>query len=177
MKLSRVALFAVAAILTSAIGIKIISGLGTATAQESCPHKPCPLVPGMTSTECKEYKPTDWKPGVKQSWWYDTDGIDPGVAGCHVEVNDPAGSKKGQATGRSFAEGCVDGVTLIESNPASGAVHEHCADVGHPNYVNCNRWCIEVRKAKSGVCLSVNAGPNEPKVAPCSKSARCDCKN
>ncbi|MGI9289897.1 MAG: hypothetical protein ACR2QG_01310, partial [Gammaproteobacteria bacterium] len=30
-----------------------------------------------------DFKPEDWKPG-ETTWWEDSDGIDPGEAGCHI---------------------------------------------------------------------------------------------
>lgn len=151
-----------------AVGLTLVLGPGIAPAQ----HKACPAVPGMTEKECKEYKPSDWKPGRAVTYWYDTDGIDPGVAGCHVEVKGPTDRTP---TGRSFPEGCLGGI-LIESNPGANEIHEHGNDVGNPNYVNCANWCKEVKKTKGGACITVSAGPAEPKVAPCKTSARCECK-
>ena len=99
----------------------------------------------------------------KTTYWKDTDGVNPGVAGCHIGT-DP----KGKPNGRLFGEVCQSGVILIESNPESGKVHPHKDDVGHPDLFDCNAWCVGKKKSK-GVCEAVT-GP-----APCAKSARCVC--
>ena len=55
-----------------------------------------------------EFKPTDWAGNVT-TYWTDTDGIDPGVAGCHIGV-----SESGKPNGRSFGEACKSDLILIE---------------------------------------------------------------
>ena len=117
------------------------------------------------------FKPTDWKgnadPNGKpvSSWWKDSDGIDPGVAGCHIGV-----TEAGVPNGRSFGEACLANGLLVESNPSSGTIHEHANDIGHPDTFDCNEWCIAVKKpSKGGMCVPVS-GP-----APCAASARCEC--
>jgi hypothetical protein len=99
-------------------------------------------MPGALGT--MEYKPTDWKGNVT-TYWKDTDGVDPGVAGCHIGV-----TQDGKPNGRFFGEACQNAGTLIESNPGAGVIHPHTNDLGHPD------------KAVSGP-------------APCTASARCEC--
>lgn len=110
-----------------------------------------------------EFKPTDWK-GKVTTYWTDTDGVDPGVAGCHVGV-----TQSGQPNGRSFGEACQSGQILIESNPGAGVVHPHANDLGHPDTFDCKAWCVGANHATGGVCKAVS-GP-----APCAASARCEC--
>jgi hypothetical protein len=142
----------------------------------------CPAIPGMKEKECKPYKPTPYMPKADKTptYWYDTDGIDPEVAGCHVEVTGPTAKPgdKASQTGRTFGEACVpaQGVILVESNPGADVVHAHADDIGNPNYVNCNTWCKEVKAKGSGQCQWVDASPADPKVAPCTRSAKCVCK-
>ena len=38
-------------------------------------------MPGAAGTI--EFKPKDWEEG-EVTWWLDSDGIDPGEAGCHI---------------------------------------------------------------------------------------------
>ena len=110
-----------------------------------------------------EYKPSDWKGNVS-TYWKDTDGIDPGVAGCHIGV-----TKHGRSNGRFFGEACQSTQTLIESNPDAGVVHAHMNDLGHPDTFDCKAWCVGAKHATAGVCKVV-AGP-----APCARSAQCEC--
>ena len=110
-----------------------------------------------------EFTPADWKKDTK-TWWKDTDGIAPGVAGCHIGTNE-----KGEANGRVFGEACLENGLLVESNPGADKVHSHANDIGHPDTFDCNAWCIGNDKSQ-GQCVAVS-GP-----APCETSARCECK-
>lgn len=113
-----------------------------------------------------EFKPGDWTPGTT-TWWEDTDGIDPGKAGCHVGLS----SEGGRPNGRMFGEACrkEDGL-LVESNPTAGVRHPHTNDVGHPDKFDCQKWCAGKGYAK-GVCVEVVTSVDPP----CKKSAKCDC--
>jgi len=108
-----------------------------------------------------EFKPNDWISG-ETSWWKDTDGVDPGVAGCHIGTD-----KEGKPNGRTFGEACLPNGLLVESNPGKDELHSHNDDTGHPDLFNCNSWCIGKGK-ESGVC-EVAAAP------PCEQSAACVC--
>ena len=101
------------------------------------------------------------------TYWYDTDGVDPGVAGCHIGVMD--GSDKKKKNGRTFGEACIDNVLLIESNPGTHVVHPHKGDHGHPDLFNCSNWCKGKGKT-SGRCVKVTTG-----LKGCASSARCAC--
>ena len=101
------------------------------------------------------------------TFWYDTDGVDPGVAGCHIGVTD--GSDKKKRNGRTFGEACIDNVLLIESNPGANVVHPHKGDDGHPDLFNCSIWC-KGRGKTSGRCVKVATG-----LKGCAASARCAC--
>lgn len=118
-------------------------------------------MPGALGTFA--YKPPDWKGNVT-TYWKDTDGVDPGVAGCHIGVN-----QNGTPNGRSFGEACQSARILVESNPGANVIHPHANDTGHPDRFDCNAWCIGARQAKGGVCKAVSGPP------PCAKSARCVC--
>ncbi len=108
-----------------------------------------------------EYKPTDWKEGEK-TFWKDSDGIAPGVAGCHVGADE-----NGVENGRMFGEACLDNGLLVESNPGVEELHSHDNDLGHPDTFDCNAWCVGQGKT-AGVC-EVSDSP------PCAQSAICAC--
>lgn len=109
------------------------------------------------------FKPADWKGKSTKTWWKDSDGVAPGVAGCHIGTD-----SKGKPNGRTFGEACLADGTLVESNPGLGVLHSHGGDTGHPDKFNCSAWCKAKGKSK-GMCVAVK-GP-----APCATSARCEC--
>ena len=76
------------------------SGSPSAAAQE---------MPGATGTF--PFQPSDWIEG-ERTWWVDSDGIAPGVAGCHIGTD-----QKGVPNGRMFGEACLPDGRLVESNP------------------------------------------------------------
>lgn len=76
----------------------------------------------------------------QNSWWADTDGVDPESAGCHVEYT-AAGCATEVNPGRNFGEKCMSGDVLVETNPGPGECHQHAADIGHPYTVPCDAWC------------------------------------
>lgn len=90
--------------------------------------------------------PHDGPPGTipydggtgRKTWWKDTDGVIPELAGCHVEYEAQGCTSDLQ---RSFGEMCQDGNTLIETNPGAGICHDHAGDIGHPYAVPCDKWC------------------------------------
>ena len=116
-------------------------------------------MPGAEGTF--EIKPQDWQPGVT-SWWKDSDGVGPGVAGCHIGTD-----SKGAPNGRMFGEACLANGLLVESNPGRDELHSHGNDVGHPDTFDCNAWCIG--EGSSGGTCEVAPAP------PCEQSARCVC--
>lgn len=116
-------------------------------------------MPGAKGTFA--FKPTDWMAGQK-SWWKDSDGVAPGVAGCHIGTDE-----QGVANGRMFGEACLENGLLVESNPGKDVVHAHGDDTGHPDLFDCNAWC-EGTANKSGMCTVASA-------APCEQSAMCVC--
>lgn len=136
----------------------------------------CPLVPGMRQAECKEFAPSPRRTDVQETWWYDTDGIDPGTAGCHIEVKSSSAKPNDRSawTGRSFGEICLGNI-LVETNPAANVVHRHSGDIGNPNYVNCNTWCVESQRRSSGKCTTVRPSAKDALVDPCETSAKCVC--
>jgi len=110
------------------------------------------------------FKPADWKSGTA-TWWKDTDGVDPGAAGCHIGTD-----SSGAPNGRSFGEACLENGLLVESNPGADKVHKHTDDIGHPDTFDCNAWCT-AKGSKSGMCVPVTL-----KDSPCATSAKCECK-
>jgi hypothetical protein len=110
-----------------------------------------------------EFKPVDWMPG-QTSWWKDSDGVAPGVAGCHIGTDD-----KGVPNGRKFGEACLANGLLVESNPGKDELHSHNNDLGHPDTFDCAAWCKGTTGEETGVCVKASAPP-------CESSARCVCK-
>lgn len=108
-----------------------------------------------------DFKPQDWMEG-SISWWKDSDGVSPAVAGCHIGTD-----AEGNPNGRMFGEACLPDGLLVESNPASLELHSHVNDVGHPDKFDCNAWCIG-EGASGGVCRAAPAPP-------CAESAFCAC--
>ncbi len=134
-----------------------------AACSENSGHNPSTGAENMSGAKGTfEFKPNDWKSG-EISWWKDSDGIDPGVAGCHIGTDE-----KGVANGRMFGEACLPDGLLVESNPGSDELHSHSDDTGHPDTFDCNAWCVGNGK-KSGVCEVAPAPP-------CEQSARCACE-
>ena len=118
-------------------------------------------LPGAEGTF--EFKPKDWVAG-ETTWWKDTDGVDPGVAGCHIGTDD-----QGIPNGRTFGEACLSTELLVESNPGANELHSHKDDTGHPDKFNCNAWCIGNGSTK-GICVAAAAPP-------CEQSAMCVCES
>ena len=108
-----------------------------------------------------EFKPDDWMEDTT-SWWKDSDGVAPGVAGCHIGTD-----AEGNSNGRVFGEACLPDGLLVESNPATDELHSHSDDVGHPDLFDCNAWCVG-EGASGGVCTKAAAPP-------CLESAFCKC--
>jgi hypothetical protein len=111
-----------------------------------------------------ELAPGDWEPG-KTTRWIDSDGVDPGTAGCHEGIHNNSNSRR---NGRRFGEGCLfDNTWLIESNPGRHEPHNHVNDLGHPDLFDCNEWCTG-RRRESGRCVEASSPP-------CAASAKCVC--
>ena len=116
-------------------------------------------MPGAKGTF--EFKPADYMEG-KETWWVDSEGVDPGKAGCHIGTD-----IKGEPNGRLFGEACTPEGLLVETNPGSNELHSHKGDIGHPDLFDCNEWCVGQGFAK-GSCKAVPAPP-------CEQSAMCSC--
>ena len=117
-------------------------------------------MPGAEGTF--EFKPSDWMEGTT-SWWKDSDGVAPGVAGCHIGTD-----AEGKPNGRMFGEACLPDGMLVESNPGAHELHSHKDDVGHPDTFDCNSWCVGKGSA-TGMCVAAAAPP-------CEQSAMCKCE-
>lgn len=140
--------------------IFLLSGLPACS--EPSDHEPSSAAREMAgAVGTFEFRPQDWTAGTT-TWWKDTDGVDPGVAGCHVGT-----APDGTPNGRMFGEACLADGLLVESNPGAGELHSHKNDIGHPDKFDCAAWCIG--NGKSGGRCEVAAAP------PCEQSARCVC--
>jgi hypothetical protein len=125
-------------------------------------HEPSARADVMAGVEGKlEIKPNDWIPG-ETTFWKDTDGVDPGTAGCHVGTDGD-----GQPNDRMFAEACLPDGRLVETSPSAGQLHRHRNDIGRPYKFDCNAWCIG-NGSSEGRC-------EVAKAPPCGESARCVC--
>lgn len=124
--------------------------------------KPSAGAAGMQgATGTFEFRPADWREG-ETTWWKDSDGIDPGVAGCHLGTD-----SEGVLNGRMFGEACLPDGRLVESNPGADELHSHGNDTGHPDTFDCSAWC-QGSGAAGGSCKA-SAAP------PCEQSAMCAC--
>lgn len=103
------------------------------------------------------------------SYWTDTDGVAPGVAGCHYEFSDASCSNHKE--GRTFGEFCLDDDRLVESNPGKDECHEHGADKGKPFVMSCSEWCQE----ESGSTGSCEGGIAVDGAHGSCEAARCVC--
>jgi hypothetical protein len=118
-------------------------------------------IPGATGTI--EFKPSDWIEG-EITWWVDSDGVAPGVAGCHIGTDE-----NGDPNGRMFGEACLPSGLLVESNPGAEELHSHSDDTGHPDTFECAAWCVG-QGGSGGTCSSAPAPP-------CAESAICSCES
>ncbi len=119
-------------------------------------------MPGALGTF--EYRPDDWQGEGVTTYWTDTDGVDPGAAGCHI-----GRTADGQENGRTFGEACTEAGYLVESNPGAEVLHPHADDTGHPDLFDCNAWCAGQGHA-AGMCTAAAAPP-------CAASAVCSCSD
>ena len=133
---------------------------GAVAYADSAPSSGAKGMPGALGTFA--FTPNDHQPGVT-TWWKDTDGVKPGIAGCHIGTNE-----QGEQTGRAYGEACLTDGLLVESNPGKDVVHSHSNDTGSPDKFDCNAWCIGTGM-NSGTCV-IAAAP------PCDQSAVCSCK-
>jgi hypothetical protein len=129
----------------------------------SAAGEPSPGAKGMPGAQGTfEFKPADWKEG-QTTWWKDSDGVNPGVAGCHIGTR-----SDGTPNGRMFGEACLPNGLLVESNPGADELHSHNNDTGHPDTFDCNAWCIGTGNT-AGSCKVASAPP-------CEQSAICTCE-
>jgi hypothetical protein len=128
----------------------------------ACYGKPSDGAQGMPGAKGTiEFKPGDWT--GQMSWWKDSDGVDPGVAGCHIGTDE-----QGAPNGRKFGEACLPNGLLVESNPGKDELHGHKDDTGHPDVFDCQAWC-KGKEKETGVCAVAQA-------LPCDSSAICVCE-
>ena len=118
-------------------------------------------MPGALGTF--DFNPSDSTGVGTTSWWLDSEGVDPGTAGCHLGV-----TEDGKPNGRMCGEACTEAGLLVESNPGTEVLHKHTDDTGHPDLFDCNAWCVGKGEAR-GACAAAEAPP-------CKASARCACE-
>jgi hypothetical protein len=106
----------------------------------------------------------------KDTYWSDSDGVDPATAGCHYEFKSNKCEK--QLSERTFGELCLDDDRLVESNPGKDECHKHGVDLGKPDVVSCSEWC-QSEGNSSGHCKDGIKAKGE--YGPC-QSARCVCE-
>lgn len=143
------------------LGVLLMTAMMQAYAGDAAPQPSAGAagMPGAAGTF--EFKPNDWVAG-ETTWWLDSDGINPGEAGCHIGAD-----SSGKPNGRMFGEACLANGLLVESNPGKEELHSHKNDTGHPDTFDCTAWCIG--KGASGGQCEVAPAP------PCEQSARCVC--
>jgi hypothetical protein len=147
--------------LSSLLLLSCLLSISTLThAETGKPSSGAKNMAGATGTFA--FRPNDWQQDNK-TWWKDTDGIAPGVAGCHIGTNE-----QGEPNGRMFGEACLDNGLLVESNPGADILHAHGNDTGHPDTFDCNAWCVAAGK-QAGQCDTAPAPP-------CEQSAMCVCQ-
>lgn len=143
------------------------------------------LVPACSGDDTEEGGagtiPLDLGAG-EDTFWIDTDGVAPEVAGCHIEYSDEDCATVATA-GRNFGEFCQEDGTLVESNPGADVCHTHEDDIGHPYVVDCVGWCRNAitlpdgqqrgTAATTGTCEVVSDVPCDQGVV---ESARCVCE-
>ncbi|HVK88899.1 MAG TPA: hypothetical protein VM513_32490 [Kofleriaceae bacterium] len=144
------------------------------------------LVPG-----CSDDSPVDEDlPGTipldlgtgEDSFWIDTDGVEPELAGCHIEFSE-SNCDFVAVSARNFGEFCQEDGTLVESNPGADQCHTHEDDIGHPYVVDCSAWCTDTLTLPNGVQRGVASATGRCEVVadvPCNEgvvdSARCVCE-
>jgi hypothetical protein len=79
------------------LGVALMASTASVSASAD-PSSGARGMPGAKGTF--EYKPTDWIEGAT-TWWTDSDGVDPGKAGCHIGTDD-----EGKPNGCMFGECC-----------------------------------------------------------------------
>ena len=141
------------------LSVLLISSIAHAEGKPSACAKGMPGAKGTF-----ELTPPGHKPGV-DTYWIDTDGVAPNIAGCHIETD-----SAGKRDGRMFGEYCTEEGLLVESNPGAYAVHQHGGDFGHPDTFDCNEWCVGSGSV-AGSCQAVGADV----APPCEASAMCVC--
>jgi hypothetical protein len=103
------------------------------------------------------------------TYWSDSDGVDPATAGCHYEYKSDACEE--QLTERTFGEFCLDDDRLVESNPGKDECHTHGTDRGGPDVVSCSEFC-ESQGSSAGRC---EGGVQAEGPGGSCESARCVC--
>lgn len=169
------------AILTiPALVVSALVWLNTAAANEPS----CFAMQGVSASPCylKDFQPKDPPPAKLKSatdatWWIDTDGEDPGKAGCHIEVAGAADAKP-RSKGRVFGEACETSNILIETNPGVNKIHAHSGDKGNPFRIDCDKWCQKqaAPKNKKGSCRPERVTVRYQSKDVTCQSAKCVCE-
>jgi hypothetical protein len=161
-----------------ALAVTAFISLDSAAANEPS----CYSVKGVSATPCyqKDFQPADPPPvALKKptdaTWWVDTDGEDPGVAGCHIEVTSATDAKRPKG-GRVFGEACQPGNILVETNPGKAVIHAHVGDKGNPFRIDCNNWCKTKAPNKKGTCKTEQITVTYQTKSVSCQSAKCVCE-
>jgi len=99
--------------------------------------------------------------------WSDTDGVTPGVAGCHTlhssedacgTCDDTVLERIGEAC-YTFTHRTAEGEThekrmLVETNPGAELCHNHAGGVGHPDVFDCELFCLGSAEPETGTPYS-----------------------
>ena len=111
------------------------------------------------------------------TFWIDTDGENPALAGCHIEVVSMTNANP-LPNGRVFGEVCEPGnKVLIETNPEANKVHKHGNDFGAPYRIDCAKWCALKHKTKKGACKPTTVRLSYKNKPISCRSAQCVCSN
>lgn len=167
-------------------------GLSPAFVSGSAPaDSPCPTAEG-TPPGCVGDIDLDLLTG-DDTFWTDTDGVNPFVPGCHYEWRSETIDENGKyvcavrippvvggtATALNrldlrglFGELCYTDTILVESNPEAGVCHRHIQDKGGPYLWDCQVLCDA--QGKKGKCEEVPNFTPQGETESCN-SAKCVC--
>lgn len=176
----------------SAMCIAMIMGIWSAFVSGlALSASPCPTG-GETLPGCLGSIELDLLTG-DDTFWTDSDGVDPFVPGCHYEwrreILDESGKYVcadrlppvvgGVATPLNrldlrgiFGELCYTDTILVESNPEAGVCHRHIKDKGGPFLWDCQVLCKA--QGKKGKCEEVPNFTPRGETESCN-SAKCVC--
>lgn len=176
----------------SAFSITVILGILPAFVSNSAlSDAPCPTA-GETLPGCVGSIDLDLLTG-DDTFWTDTDGVNPFAPGCHYEWKAKVLGANGTyicagrippvvggtATPQNrldlrgiFGELCYTDTILVESNPEAGVCHRHIQDRGGPYLWDCQVLCNA--HGKQGKCEEISNFTPPGETESC-HSAKCVC--